>query len=375
MATLGTKGFTTIVRDFAAGAQSRSTALLDFTIGSILRAVGDAVGGVSLWLQGMILALLQTTRAATSKVADLDTWMADCLVTRLTAIAATGLVTFSRTSTSIAAVIPVGAVVSTGDNSQSFTVYVDTTKGAYSATAGGYLLPIGSTSVQVPVAAVNSGVQGNAVIGAISVMKTGISGVDTVTNASGFTNGIDAESDQALRTRFWLYIQSWSKATEAAIGYAIVSLQQGLQYNILEFQDYGGATDYGMVTVIVDDGSGAISSPLVTACTIAVNAVRACGVRVGVYAATILSASTTMTITTAAGYDHPTVVAQVATALNNYINGLRLATTLRFTKLEQIAYDASPGVTNVSSVSLNSGTSDLVPTGVQTIKTLSTIVS
>jgi hypothetical protein len=75
-----------------------------------------------------------------------------------------------------------------------------------------------------------------------------------------------------------------------------------------------------------------------------------------------------MTITTAAGYTHSAVTAIVQAALQNYINTLPLGTSLAYSRLAQVAYDASPGVTNVTAVTLNGGTSDVVATNQQVVK-------
>ena len=66
-----------------------------------------------------------------------------------------------------------------------------------------------------------------------------------------------------------------------------------------------------------------------------------------------------MTITTASGYTHSAIVAIVVSALNTYLSSFTIGVDLPYTRLEQIAYDASPAVINVTSVLLNSGTSDL----------------
>lgn len=373
MATLNSKRFSTLVGDFAAAVQGSSRQLVDFTIGSILRAVAEASSGVALWLQGLAFQILTTTRLATSVGSDADSFVNDFGLTRIPAVAATGIVTFSRVSSvgALQAVIPVGAKVNTTDGSQPFLVYADTTNSSYSATAvagGGYLIAAGVTSVNVPVQAVNAGVQGNVTAGSISLIQTGISGIDTVTNGSPFINGLDAESDASLRTRFVLYIQALARSTKGAIGYAITSLQSGLQYTITENQQYAGATDNGYMTIVVDDGSGAPSAALITAATNAVDAYRAATTRFGVFAPVVVNVTVSCTITTAAGYNHSTLVAQVAAAISSYINGLGLGNTLRWSRLEQVAYDVSPGITNVASLLVNSATSDVTASALQTIK-------
>lgn len=384
MAILNTLNFTALVQQFAAAVQARATDLQDFSEGSILLAINEADAGNGLWLQGLIIQVLGITRAMTSNNTDLDTFMVQFMpalhgtvsaalpngTPRIQAVAATGVATFARNSPSPSTpFIPVGFQVATADGSQQFTVYADPTNPAFSIALNGYTLAANTTSVDIPVQAVTPGSGGNVAINAISLLQGSAvgGGVDTVTNNSAFTNGVDQESDQQLRARFVLFIGSLSKGTEAAIAFAIVSIQVGMQIVFHEQVDPNGTTDYGMVTIYVDDGSGSPSSPLVTLCFNAAYLVRAAGVRIGVYGATTLLANYSMQIVTATGYDHPTVVGQVGNAVNNFINATGLENTLRWSQIIAVAYGI-PGVTDVSSVLLNSGTNDLIPTFGQTIK-------
>src|SRR3954452_809264 len=122
MASLQTFSFTQLLSNFAAAVQGAASALLDFNPGSVLLAIAEAVSGIVLWLQAIVLQLLTMTRASTSVGADLDTWVADYGVTRLPAAASTGQVTFSRFTATQQAVVPVGTMVQTGDGTQNFTV-------------------------------------------------------------------------------------------------------------------------------------------------------------------------------------------------------------------------------------------------------------
>lgn len=372
---LSTKDFNSLVQEMVANVQGFAKVLVDLTIGSILRAVVEATGSVVMWLQGLILALLAITRAATSSGSDLDSWMADYGVTRLPANAATGSVTFSRFTPTQQAVVPVGAVVQTADGSQQYTVNTDTTNPAYNASLGGYVIAAGVSSVAVSVTAVTAGTAANVIAGAISSLAQAIPYVDSVANALAFTNGVDAETDSNFRIRFVSYIQSLSKATKAAIGYAITSLQQGLTYSLLENQTYAGVAQMGNFVVIVDDGTGTPSGTLLSSVANAVDAVRPFTSTFDVHAPVVVNASVAMTCTIASGYDPVATKALVVTALKTYINALTLGQSLAYSRLSQIAYDASPGVTNVTGVTLNSGTSDLTATGLQVIKWLSVTVA
>lgn len=363
-----TQDFTTLVRNQVTAIQGAAKVLVDLTVGSILRAVVEANAAVILWLQGLILQLLAITRAATSSGADLDSWVGDFGLTRLAAVAASGQVSFARFTPSQQAVVPVGTTVQTGDGSQQFAVTLDTTNPAYSATLGGYVLAAGVGSINVPVAASTAGAGGNVSAGQLNTLTQAVPGVDTVSNAAAFTNGVDAESDSALRIRFIAFVASLSKATKGAVGYAITSLKQGVIYTLVENQQYNGTTDYGYFYVVVDDGTGSPGSTFLSNASNAIDAVRGVSIRFGVFAPVVVTANVSMTITTAAGYDHNAVVGLVGTALRSYINALLLGQTLTYSRLAQVAYDASPGVTNVTAVLLNGATADVTATSQQVIK-------
>lgn len=382
MTTLTAKNFTALVSQWAAVVQSsvaavKPTLVLSFTKGTILRAFAEAQASVSLWLQGLILKLLTVTRLATSEAGDVDSFVADFGLTRLPASASTGLATFARVTPTNAATVPVGAFVQTADGSQTFVVVADPTNAAWSPTAnngaGGYIIPASTVSLQAPVQNTVPGSAGNVQAGVVTILQTGISGVDTVTNANPFAGGIDAETDAALKARFLAFFSSLSNSTPAAIAFAITSTNQQLQVTILEQPLSAPA-----VKIWVDDGSGSIAGPLVTAATNAANSVRAAGITYGVFAAAKLTANVNMTIATASGFVHATVVGQVALAITAYINGLGMSVTgpnlLSYMALGSVAFGVL-GVTDVTNVTLNGGTSDLTGTAGQTIKSGTIAVS
>jgi uncharacterized phage protein gp47/JayE len=368
MASLNVKDFTTLVRDQVTAIQGRAAGLVDFTIGSLLRAICESNASVLQWLQQLIVTLLAATRAATSSGADLDTWMADFGFIRLSASFATGSVTYSRFTATTSALIPIGALVGSTDGSQQYSVTVDTTNSLYSADLGGYLVPAGTASATVPVIASTAGAAGNALVGTVTVIVGSISGIDTVTNSAVFANGVDPETDSAFRARFILWVQSLSKGTKAAIGYALSSMQQGVTYTLTENQDYSGATLYGYFYAVVDDGSGAPSSQFLVSAGAAIESARAFTTRYGVFAPVLVTANVGMTIATDSTVTHSVVVAQVTAAIQSYISTLLLGQILPYTQLASIAYAVSPAITNVSGVLLNGGTADLGASNKQVIR-------
>jgi uncharacterized phage protein gp47/JayE len=358
---LSLQNFSTLLEGMAASVQGAAQSLLDLTVGSVLRAILEANASIALWLQWLIVQCLATTRLATSSGTDCDSFGADFGFTRLAAVAASGQVTFGRFTPSVSAFIPVGTTVSTTANTQHFLVAGDLTNAAYNAALGGFTLASGVASLNVAVVASVAGSAGNVQPGAITLLSSAVSGVDTVTNALALTNGIDAESDAAFRGRFGNYLASLSRATNVAIGAAIMGIQQGISFAINENIDQAGAVQMGFFVVTIDDGSGNPPANLLSAVQQAVNAIRPVGTNFAVQGPIVMPANVAVTIVTMAGASHAGSVAAVATSIEAYIAGLPVGATLSYTRLAQLAYGASGSVTNLSGLLLNGGTADLVP--------------
>ena len=368
--------FTALVRQFAAVAQGAATALLDFTVGSISRALAEGCASIALWLQWIAVQILQMTRAATSQGSALDSWMADFSLTRLPAVASTGPVTFSRFTPASSARIPVGAQVKTADGSRTFAVIVDTTNSLWDAAQNGFLIPAAAASGTCTVQDVTTdangnlsvGTAGNVSAGAISLLASAIPGIDTVTNASAFSNGINAESDAAFRARFANYIQTRSLATDGAVAYAIQSVQSGLQFTIAENTTTAGVYTPGNFVVTVDDGSGSPPSTLLSMVYTAINAVRPVGSTFTVQGPGDLMANIAFTLTTNPTTNKPNLIAPITTAIDAYIETLPVGATLAFTRLAAVIYGVDPSIVNVTSLEINGATHDIVPTQSQVVK-------
>ena len=360
--------FTSLVESMAAAVQGACRQLVDLTVGSALRAVLEANASLALWIQWLTLQVLQTTRAATSQGADLDSWMADFSLSRLPAAAATGFVTFSRFTPVGTALVPAGSQVRTADGTQTFAVQADPASAAWNAALGGYVLPDGAASISVPVTALAPGTAGNVQGGTITLMASAIPGIDTVSNPGSIQGGLDAEGDAALRARFQNFIDSRSRATPVAVGYAISSLQQGLQYTIAENVDESGAPLMGHFVITVDDGTGSPSAGLLANVREAVDVVRPLGSTFSVRAPTVVLADVTLSIDVTPGAQKSQMIGPVADAITTWINALPIGTPLPLSRISQLAYSVSPDVTNVSQVALNGEQADITPAASAVVK-------
>lgn len=379
---LSLQNFTTLVQNMAAAVQSSAASLLNLNAGSTLRAIIEANASVALWLQWLILQVLSLTRLATSNGPDVDSFVGDFSLTRLPAVATTGVVTFSRNSATASAFIAVGSQVKTLDGTRIFAVVADPSNAAWNGSTG-FNVAIGASSVTCTVTdittdangALSIGTAGNISDGTIGLIASAIQGIDTVTNTSPFTNGIDAESDTALRARFSNYIQTRSRGTKAAIEFAISSVQQGLNWTVAENVDQTGTYTPGNFVITVDDGTGAPPAALIAAVSAAVEAYRPLTVRWAVQSPAVVTVTVSMVITTNPPLNKAALLAPVENAILAYIDTLPDGARLPYTRLAMVAYMVDPTIVDVTAVLLNGGTADVVPTLGQVVKATASTVT
>jgi len=378
---INTQTKTGLVGQMVTAVQSWASGFVDFAIGSIPLAVVEAVADVALWLQGLIIYLLTITRAATSTGSNLDTWLADFGYTRAQAIAATVNLTFGRYNSSGATYVPVGASVQSADGSQIFIVGTNIANGAYSATAGGagvpgYVLGIGTATVaNVPAAASAASAASNVLAGTLVVITSPITGIDYVTNPTAAISGANAATDTQARAGFVTYLALLARATPAAVAAAAAGVA-GVQIStVLENTTIGGTYLLGSTLVVIDDGSGTPSAALQAAVAAAVNLVRPLNSITQVSGPSVVSAAVVVSVKVATGYNAASVASAVQAAITSYINATGFLASLPYTRISQIAYDASAGVANATGETLAGGTADLVATGTQLIRTTSVTIN
>jgi uncharacterized phage protein gp47/JayE len=378
MASLPTRSFTAIVTNIATGIQGRASRLLNFSAGSTLRAIAEGFAGLFLWFQAMVLELLQSARLSTASGTDVDTFVGDFQVYRLLAQPASGVVVFSRISPGpTTAFIPVGALVQTLDGTQQYMVTANPAVVGYSASLAGYTLTANTGSIIVPVQAVSNGSAGNVVGGTITRFASALTGIDNVTNPAAFLNGFDSEQDPNLKRRFAAFMLGLSRGDFYGTEYAILSSEIEVQWTLTEDFDYAGNWHPGYYYVVADDGSGVPSAAFMTAITNAVNKVRPLGIQAGTFPPIVNNVIVSMSVATATGYDHNTVIGLVAQAIENNINSLGLGQGLPFSILSSWAYSVA-GVSIVSAVLLNGVNGDaasIAPNNQVTVKCTSCLTS
>ena len=349
----------------AAGQPARTDA------GSTLGSFFDAVALLGVQLEQQIAYENLIARLATSSGADVDTFVNPFGVFRLAATYAFGPETFSIPSPSgTQLVIPLGTVVQTPGGVQ-FMAVADTTNGAYSASANGYILPSGQTSVSVTVAATVGGTIGNVQANQITVVYGGPGGSPLpasfiVTNPNPFNDAQNTETDQALKTRFAQYVSGAHAGTSNSIRAAVNGVQPGLTFSVGDGLAPNGSPESAFFTVVVNvAGSGtAPSAVLLSEVTAAVEEVRPAGISYTVVGPTLIPVAASGTLTYAPGYNAATVAAAVNAAYIAFANSIGLnplgsSTTLSYGQVYAVLFGVA-GVQNIDGLLLNGGTSDVV---------------
>jgi len=363
--SIPTRSFTDIVRDMSAAITASAGRLIDMSVGSVLRAIIDANAGIVSWIQWTVLLVLQATRAATSSGPDLDSWMNDFGLSRLPALASSGRVTVSRLSSIATVFVPSGTVVKTQDGAISFSVTADASNAAWQPSLAAYALATGVTSVDLPITAVVAGSSGNVLPNTVTILSSPVAGIDVVNNVEAITGGQDPESDSAFRNRFTSFLAARSRATLDALGYAISTVGANLSFVIQENVDAAGSPRPGNILVVVSDGTGYISDSLMSALSVSLATVRPVGTTLSIQSASSVPVIISLSLECPPELVIPSAQSQVQSALENYVEGRPIGSTLSLTRISQLAYQTEPRIINISNVMLNGANIDLIapPTG------------
>lgn len=170
---------------------------LDTAVGSVTRKIIDAVAQqiADSYVDDHLLTYQYDID---SKVeSDLDDFVQLFGISRIAAKRATGVVTFQRGagSTDSAVYISVNSQIASSQAAGLNTATVV-------QTVTPAIIPITATSVEVPVIAVEPGVQGNVGAGLLTRFRSPIEGVLAVTNINPMSGGVGQETDSELRARW-----------------------------------------------------------------------------------------------------------------------------------------------------------------------------
>jgi uncharacterized phage protein gp47/JayE len=313
------KNYDTILTDMVTWILAHTTKLSDLTPGSIIRSYCEAA---SVCLEELYVAVYMGFRRHLSEIPETVFEF-----NRNDGQKGSTGVIFTRSGSTGVLALPLGTRVSTASGL------------IYRTTVASQIDDGDTSSDPVNVEATDIGTVYNVPSSSITILLDSIDTVTAVNNSNAVVNGIDVESDYAFKKRFQAYIEGLGRSNIAGLvsgalsvsGITSASVQELFppvaNVNARLYIDNGTSGGVGSAIVAevqaVIDGDGTETNP----------GYRSAGVNVQVIAATVVTQNVTVAASLLAGVDGIQVVADINTAITNYINTLGVGADIIFNEL------------------------------------------
>ncbi|MDB5093524.1 MAG: putative phage baseplate protein [Candidatus Eremiobacteraeota bacterium] len=373
--------------DLQAGIISLTNAFTDWTSGSPELALTQALSRAFGFIQNLAIAIVNFARAGTSFGADLDSYVADYVpmgfTPRLPATFNAGILTFTKNQAAgTTQYLGIGTIIQNPTPSPAsaiaYQVIADPTgtNANYSAALQSWVLAAGQTTLAVNAQALVAGTGTNVIVNTLTVIASPGTPFDSVTNATNIQNAQNQELDPALYARFTLWMTGLGGGTGPVMLSQVLSVQAGMTATLNENVSGTDSPQTPNVTIVADDGSGAIPSQTITAIYAAVDLKRAPGMPRTVVAPTNVPLTIEVNGTTiASGATGATVRQAIQTAIIQFVaaNGVGGANALTgyvpslkfpYVPLANlvasfIGTGATEGLASYSSITINGSSADV----------------
>lgn len=225
-----------------------------------------------------------------------------------------------------------------------------------------------SAGVRLPIIAQQPGSGGNLAAAALNLLSTVIPGIETVTNEEQTSGGADVEADDPFRSRIIGQYQGQGAGNQADYVRWSLAYTGVERANCIPIWDGPGTV---LVIVALADGTP-VASTIVTGLQNQLDPISGLGHGQAPIGAVVTVATTVpfdvniaATVNFAPGYTYDgaggTIAtrAAITTALTNYLQSLNPGDTIGY-QLTLAAFFQVEGVIRVPSLTINSGTSDIV---------------
>lgn len=338
------KTYDQIVSELQADMLASGSQATDFTDGSQIQTMINVTARAYATHWYMLEFLVELFFVASCEGPFLDLRVNERGVTRKPGVAATGPISFTRTTPCpVSTDIPAGTTFSTLDGSVSVTTNADTP------------LASGWESGTVNVTCTTVGVIGNLAAGTqLQIVGPTPSGLQTiVVGSGGLIDGVNEETDDELRTRYLFTVrnpvdggtpgdyQVWADQVTGITNVSVFPLARG-----------NGTVD----VVVASDGIP--SSSLVSQVQNVLNTNRPVGADAQAKAPTANTIDVTGTVTPATGYTFATLQPLVTQAITNYLNSVPIGGVVRVSAI----IEAIMGVPGVEDCTLSAPTANVANT-------------
>lgn len=230
----------------------------------------------------------------------------------------------------------------------------------YETLVSGSITTGNTSSGNISAQCAQAGVDGNVSNGAIDTSLGQGSfvnqpdGVEACTNNVAFSGGTDQESDEDRIERFRTYISSLARSPVQGLIAGTLSVSGIVSASIVE-----SSPSSGWVTIYADDGTGTLSAPLKTEVEKVINGdltdpddypgYRAAGIQVRVLGPTVQTVNVTadIKILNTSLSDPTTLKSLVQTAIETYINTLRIGEDVIVSEIIAVSKDSHQDVYDI----------------------------
>lgn len=317
------KSFVSITASMINRARLVCTKITDYSVGSIVRTIFEAVAQeIDQLYQQLVLSLMDAIKTATYTSFNFPA---------LAAVAASGTLTVTITPQTSDVVIPVGATFTPAGSTVSYAVLSAAT------------ITAGLTTAIVQVACTQTGTTGNLASGTTFTMAAPVAGFVSAVNTAQFSNGAAAETAEARLARFNAFILSLARSTVYGIEYGLSAVTltddngnvtEAVKFKVV-YEPYLTDTTKtpGQIYAYVHNGVGSTSTALVGAAQTTVDGsyaddgtpvpgYKAAGVICTVEACPEQQVAVAGVITAADGYEASDLVPEVTSAHTAYLLAL-----------------------------------------------------
>lgn len=356
MSLLQFKTFSQIV-EYAKTYIGNNTNITDFTAGSNILTITEAWASFVEYLQLQVNLAFNSFYISEARGVDLDNRVVDFGMTRNFAQASRGVVTFLRNTPNPSTfVIPAGSLVGTQPD-----VFADTIDFTVDSPIN---FPSGAISVTGFVTCTFAGVIGNVASGKITNILTPLSGVDSITNLSAFTNGSSTETDEQLRKRVPIFLNGLQRSNRSAIESAVLAIP-GMTFARLA----DNTPTLGNITVYISNENGILTDEQKSQALDAINNTKAFGITASVITPEVefVQISMDAEIDTV-NYASAAVIENIKIICANFVNTAVADELLRYDIILQIS--ELQGVLNIKNVKINGVEQDLLISGFKVVRVL-----
>lgn len=339
-----------LMEDAKTELQAKGFAITNFNSGGVFYTLLMIAFRIRIELVQLLRSVLSNMFVSSATGVWLELKAADFSKKRKAAVKTQGKVIVSRAADGVAVTIPAGSIFKTEKD-------INGTELRFFATAN-TILQQGSLSVDVPVEAEKEGILYNVATGKITKSLTFISGIDTITNGTGWITreGSDIEDDESLRERL---LNAWADVATMPIAQKYKNVCEAVSGVLFVRVNDQHPRGQGTIDIIVTSTVGAATETLLSLVSAAADEIKAPYDDVLVKSSTISLTNVSVTVSVATGTNTNGLADRVTTTIQSI---MKISKDRNLNELLQsdLIYAIRRDITSIVNVKVTAPADDLI---------------